>query len=102
VMLLRSGGCMTYSTCTMNSTENESMVNFILQEYPWMELIPLGVEESMGGCFGRPGWQGFGLNEEHRLLVRRFDPGDIEQDTMGFFVARFRKRSTVTGYEGST
>jgi methyltransferase NSUN6 len=102
VMLLRPGGCMTYSTCTMNSTENESMVNFILQEYPWMELIPLGVEESMGGCFGRPGLQGFGLNEVHRLLVRRFDPGDIEQDTMGFFVARFRKRSTVTGYEGST
>jgi methyltransferase NSUN6 len=96
VKLLRSGGSMTYSTCAMNSAENESMVSFIMQEYPLMELIPLGVTDSIHARFGRPGLPGFGLNEEHRLLVRRFDPGDAEQDTMGFFVARFRKRRTVT------
>ncbi|KAG7353458.1 Fmu Sun domain containing protein [Nitzschia inconspicua] len=92
VQLLKPGGIMTYSTCTMNNSENEMVVKHILIEYPSMDLISLGLTEEMEASFGRPGLGGFGLTEEQRLLVRRFDPGDAEQDTMGFFVARFRKK----------
>mmetsp|Transcript_18372 Transcript_18372/g.42384 ORF Transcript_18372/g.42384 Transcript_18372/m.42384 type:complete len:564 (+) Transcript_18372:48-1739(+) len=91
VKLLKVGGYMTYSTCTINGDENEGMVRHILQEYPCMELLPInlpsiGKEEN----FGLPGLDGFGLSLKERKFVRRFDPSSIG-DTMGFFVALFRK-----------
>lgn len=92
---------MTYSTCTMNSSENEKIVRHILTNYPSMELIPLGVAEGPGRNFGRPGLQGVGLTEEQRWMVRRFDPADEDQDTMGFFVARLRKHPTISRYIGA-
>jgi 16S rRNA C967 or C1407 C5-methylase (RsmB/RsmF family) len=87
---------MTYSTCTMNCSENEMVVNYVLAEHKSMELRPLDLSESMKKDFGRPGLEGFGLTEEQRMMVRRFEPGDADQDTMGFFVALFHKRATVT------
>lgn len=87
---------MTYSTCTMNSSENEAVIHHLLTNYPSMELIPLGVVENADGNFGRPGLQGVGLTEEQCCMVRQFDPADKDQDTMGFFVARLRKRTTTS------
>lgn len=86
VTLLKQGGFMTYSTCTINSAENEVMVHHILDVYPCMELFPINC------TLGRPGLPGFGLRDEERDKVRRFDPHDEEADTMGFFVALFRKK----------
>ena len=78
---------MTYSTCTINTGENESMVRYILDEYPMMELKP--IHTTIGG----PGWIGFGLNAEECQYVRRFDPTDATvDDSIGFFVAKFGKR----------
>lgn len=87
IRLLRPGGVMTYSTCTINTGENETMVRHILDEYPMMELQPIHI--SVGG----PGWVGFGLNAEDCQYVRRFDPTNASvDDSIGFFVAKFRKK----------
>jgi 16S rRNA C967 or C1407 C5-methylase (RsmB/RsmF family) len=79
---------MTYSTCTINTGENETMVRYILDQYPMMELLPIHTT-SIGG----PGWIGFGLNDDECQCVRRFDPTNTTlDDSIGFFVAKFRKR----------
>jgi 16S rRNA C967 or C1407 C5-methylase (RsmB/RsmF family) len=93
VKLLKPGGYMTYSTCTMNSTENEGVVKYVLQEYQSMELIALENAAIAGlGLLGRPGLDGYGLNEKQKMMVRRFDPGYGEADTTGFFVALFHRK----------
>lgn len=43
VALLKSGGTMTYSTCTFNSSENEEMVSYILSQHPSMKLVPIDI-----------------------------------------------------------
>lgn len=86
VSLLKPGGTMTYSTCTINSCENEGMVRHLLDEYSEMKLVDAGIG------LGQPGLPGVGLNESQRYLVRRFDPSDSAADTMGFFVAKFIKQ----------
>lgn len=85
VCLLKPSGIMTYSTCTMNASENEAMVRHILDNYPCMKLLPIRSK------LGQPGLAGYGLDKEERDKVRRFDPHDEEADTMGFFVALFKK-----------
>lgn len=81
---------MIYSTCTFHADENERMVRHILDEYPNLQLLPALPENIKVGI---PGLEGMGLNDTERSCVRRFDPDDSDQDTMGFFVAKFRKRN---------
>jgi len=85
IPLLKPGGTMTYSTCTINASENEDMVMFILSEFPSMKLVPMELP-------GLPGLPDRGLTDEECQMVRRFDPCD-EGDTMGFFLAKFVKSS---------
>jgi 16S rRNA C967 or C1407 C5-methylase (RsmB/RsmF family) len=86
VALLKPGGIMTYSTCTIHGFENEAMVRHVLDEYPIMELLPIDIN------LGLPGLGGFGLDERECSFVRRFDPADKKADTMGFFIAKFQKK----------
>jgi len=85
VPLLRPGGTLTYSTCTINACENEDMVKFILSEFPSMNLEPISADLP-----GLPGLAGRGLSDEECRMIRRFDPC-AEGDTMGFFLAKFTK-----------
>ena len=88
VELLKPGGIMTVSTCTIHWEENEGMVRYVLDGFRGvMQLVPLG--EIVEG-FGLEGLPGVGLNDEERGMVRRFDPSDGKGDTMGFFIAKFR------------
>jgi 16S rRNA C967 or C1407 C5-methylase (RsmB/RsmF family) len=86
VALLKPGGVMSYSTCTIHSLENEEMVRHILDKYPGMELVPIDFD------IGQPGLPGLGLDEHQCRCIRRFDPTD-KTDTIGFFVAKFRKKN---------
>eukprot|EP00934_Nitzschia_sp_Nitz4_P003932 Nitzschia sp. Nitz4//scaffold70_size99833//65652//67279//NITZ4_004601-RA/size99833-snap-gene-0.149-mRNA-1//-1//CDS//3329557153//3922//frame0 len=87
VALLKPGGFMTYSTCTISILENERMIRHILNQYPCMELV------EMDPCIGgQPGLPNVGLSDTERVKVRRFDPHNEEEDTMGFFLALLRKR----------
>ncbi len=85
VALLKPGGTLTYSTCTVNVCENEDMVKFVLSEFPCMKLVPISSELP-----GLPGLPNRGLTKEQCEMLRRFDPCD-EGDTMGFFLAKFVK-----------
>ena len=98
VQLLKPGGYMTYSTCTVTADENERIVSYVVERYgTMMELLPVPYQEhNIGG----PGLAGCGLTEDQRHKVRRFDPSKAlssfenespYSDTMGFFVAFFRK-----------
>jgi len=90
VALLKPGGFMTYSTCTISCEENEKMVHYILLNYPRMKLMPTNAN------IGRSGLGGCGLSDAQRELVRRFDPHDRDADTMGFFMAMFQKDLVAT------
>ncbi|CAE7578591.1 rsmF [Symbiodinium natans] len=71
--LLRPGGMLVYSTCTLNSQENESPCQRLLQEFPSAEVVhlrQLGLDATEDGFL--------------RLWPHSFD-------THGFFVACFRK-----------
>lgn len=88
VYLLKPGGTLVYSTCTINPEENERMVRHALDKYP-LELVPQNVH------VGSKGLPGQGLSEEEAALVQRFDPADTSLDTMGFFCAKFVKTRSI-------
>ena len=98
VTLLKPGtGILTYSTCTIVVAENEGMVRHILDQYPCMELVPVvdASEERSMKNFGCPGLANCGLTDNQRRCVRRFgypsSSSPVQDDTIGFFVAKFRK-----------
>lgn len=83
--LLKRGGMLVYSTCTLNPRENEEVVNHLLKKRPAVVNVwnpPLKWHE------GLTGWQGRDYDVQIRRC-RRFYPHEI--DSVGFFVARIGK-----------
>lgn len=70
---LRPGGVLVYSTCTLNSIENEEVCKYVLQK----DAKPLRTQELAGLC-------GPSFQEQLRVWPQSFD-------TEGFFLAAFRK-----------
>lgn len=60
VQLLRVGGVLVYSTCTIMVAENEDIVRWALQKYPQLKLV--AAEPLLGG----PGWPNEGLSDDQR------------------------------------
>ena len=83
VQLLKPGGVLVYSTCTLTAEENEAQVAHALDTHPCLELVP--AEPRLGSC----GRIGLGLSAELCALVQRFEPAAGGE---GFFIAKFRKR----------
>ncbi|BFZ09078.1 hypothetical protein BsWGS_12117 [Bradybaena similaris] len=92
VKLLKPGGVLVYSTCTITREENEDQVSRLLAKCSCMDLVAAPVK--LGGV----GLAGCDLTEEQRLKVQRFDPTSTESadiysiDTIGFFIAKFVKK----------
>jgi len=89
VRLLKEGGVLMYSVCTLNPGESEGMVRYALDSFPLQLEPPHRPELRLGG----PGLRGTNLSEAERMLVQRFDP--TEQDSNGFFLAKFRKTASL-------
>ncbi|CAH0715552.1 unnamed protein product, partial [Brenthis ino] len=95
VRVLKVGGKLVYSTCTVTVDENEGMVLWVLEKYPCLQLIP--AEPLYGG----PGLANVGLSHEQRVMVQRFGPEEdtlrpveeLYRNTIGFFIAAFKKVS---------
>lgn len=96
VELLKPGGTLVYSTCTIFCSENEANVKWILNRYEG-NLDLVAAEPFHGG----PGWSNVGLTEDERRLVQRFGPDvdplrlpshHILNDTVAFFIAKFLKK----------
>lgn len=94
VKLLKPGGTLVYSTCTIVPEENEEMVKWILDNYTDIKLVDTQPK------LGLPGLPNCGLNEEQCNKVQRFGPrfmvsspieNNVDSDTIGFFIAAFSK-----------
>ncbi len=85
--LLKIGGVMIYSTCTLAPEEDEMIVNFLLKNFDVeIEAINLPLKFRSGICE----WEGESLSGECKKCLRLY-PQDNNTD--GFFVARIRKLS---------
>ena len=94
--LLKRGGTLVFSTCTLNPDEGEAVVKFALEEFGDLELVQALPETVAVELLGECGVAGAGLSDEQRRLVRRFVPrarcSNVIQDTSAFFVSKFHKK----------
>lgn len=99
VRLLKKGGVLVYSTCTVTLEENEEQVAWALKTFPCLTLQPQEPHVGAGGMLGA------GLAPEQLHLLQRFSPelswdqagsadalhSRVDTDTIGFFIAKFLK-----------
>ncbi|XP_010475392.1 PREDICTED: putative methyltransferase NSUN6 [Camelina sativa] len=92
VQLVRVGGILVYSTCTINPSENEAVVRYALDKYRFLSLAPqhprIGGPGLVGRCEFPDGYIEEWLRPGEEELVQKFDPSS-ELDTIGFFIAKF-------------
>ena len=84
--MLKKGGTLVYSTCTLEPEEDEGVVDFLLKEFPdaKVEEIKLDIKRSPAVVE----FEGKKYNTEVKKCLRIW-PQD--NDTEGFFVAKIRK-----------
>lgn len=117
VQLLKAGGRLVYSTCSLNPIENEAVVSEVLRQYKDLELVD--VSDRLPGLIRSSGisnwkvqtkdgvWRNFGDAGVSRSLfppdateVERFNLDRCirvyphQQDTGGFFIAVFHKKDS--------
>ncbi|CAI9278851.1 unnamed protein product [Lactuca saligna] len=92
VQLVRPGGVLVYSTCTINPGENEALVRYALDTYKFLSLARQDPRIGGPGLIGRyessNGYSEEWLRAGEEDLVQRFDPSG-PHDTIGFFIAKF-------------
>lgn len=84
--VLKPGGVLVYSTCTLAPEENERVVNWLLQRRSSAEVIPIGIPAGREGVVR---WRDEVYSDQLRM-TRRFYPHEI--DSWGFYIAKIRKR----------
>ena len=85
--LLKVGGEMIYSTCTLAPEEDEMIVNHLIENFDIeVEKLTLPLKFRCGVCE----WEGEKLSSEVKECLRLY-PQD--NDTDGFFVAKVKKLS---------
>ncbi len=85
--LLKVGGEMIYSTCTLAPEEDEMIVNHLIENFDVeIEKLTLPLKFRCGVCE----WEGKELSGEVKKCLRLY-PQD--NDTDGFFVAKIKKLS---------
>lgn len=94
IRMLKSGGELIYSTCTLSVEENEAVINSIMKKLP-VTLEP--VELSVQSQDGFTDYKGEYFNES-LTLCRRIVPWEVKSE--GFFVARLRKNESIETPEG--
>jgi len=85
--ILKVGGEMIYSTCTLAPEEDEMIVNYLIENFDVeIEQIKLPLKFRCGVCE----WEGKKLSSEVKKCLRLY-PQD--NDTDGFFVSKIVKKS---------
>jgi NOL1/NOP2/sun family putative RNA methylase len=84
--VLKKGGCMVYSTCSLEPEENEMNINWLLENYDDVEL------EKINKDIGDPGLTNvFGKELRKEIsLCKRLWPH--KTGTQGFFIAKIRRK----------
>ncbi|XP_068666034.1 rRNA (cytosine-C(5))-methyltransferase NOP2C isoform X2 [Aristolochia californica] len=93
VQLVRPGGVLVYSTCTINPGENEALVRYALDTYGFLALASQHPRIGGPGLVGKCNLSDENFVEEwlrhgEEEFVQRFDPSS-PLDTIGFFIAKF-------------
>lgn len=87
LQLLKVGGILVYSTCTLAPEEDEMIVGFLIKNFDIeIEQIKLPLKFRCGVCT----WEGETLSPELKKCLRLY-PQD--NDTDGFFVTKIKKLS---------
>lgn len=82
IKMLSPGGKLVYSTCTFSPLENEGVCDYVLSNYPEMELIPI---------YAPYFTDGYNLEYSHDLTgTKRIFPHKNKGE--GHFVALFQKK----------
>ncbi|KAL6059863.1 putative methyltransferase nsun6 [Balamuthia mandrillaris] len=97
IALLKEGGTLVYSTCTINPLENEENVAYVLRTYPNMVLQ----QQASPFVLGMEGLAGTSLSPAERKLVQRFDPC-LQSEMTGFFIAQFKKMPSSSASSSSS
>ena len=89
--LVKPGGIVLYSTCTITVAENEKIVAWALKTYPNIQLlsVPEKLQELNISNVASPGYCIAELSYEQSNKLCRFDCGN---ETVGFFIACFKKK----------
>jgi 16S rRNA C967 or C1407 C5-methylase (RsmB/RsmF family) len=87
VDMLKPGGILIYSTCTISPAENEGIVAYALDKHKdTLRLIePSHTTQSSRSL------EVFGLGFKEASYARRFWPSGGPEDTVAFFYAKFLK-----------
>ncbi len=67
--LLRPGGNMVYSTCSLDPIENEAVVCEILQKCPWLKLIEIDAERILPSLICHRGIDNWPILDEKSEIV---------------------------------
>lgn len=101
--LLREGGVLVYSTCSLCRSQNEDIISSFLavETEAVLDPLPLPLQGVPAGTAGAPARPSLleapqspevPLGGRHRCCSARFDP--TASGTSGLFVARLRRRSS--------
>lgn len=94
---VKPGGILLYSTCTINRGENEEMVRWILENFPFEpksleDVLPAELllqRQRVRGLVKKP----LPLDESGQSACIQFLPGYMEGD--GFFFAKLRRKCEI-------
>lgn len=84
--LLKEGGVMVYSTCSLEPEEDESVVSYLLNKYPNAKTLPINIPIKRGEIITE--FDGKKFHDGVRNALRIW-PQD--NDTEGFFVCKIMK-----------
>ena len=95
IKMLKTGGELVYSTCTLTPEENELVVNKLLRRYPVkIEEISLPVEH-------RNGFTEYNGEQLHPDLNKAVRILPWEADSDGFFMIKLKKTAEIEPIEGA-
>jgi 16S rRNA (cytosine1407-C5)-methyltransferase len=85
IKMLKVGGELVYSTCTLTPEENEVIINILLEKYPVdIEPVNLPIKHSTG----LTKYNGIKLDKRLSRAIRIF-PWEVDSD--GFFLVKLKK-----------
>lgn len=85
--MLKPGGTLVYSTCTLEPEENECVIDWALNKYSNLEVLPIDLNIKSSGPVME--YNGVKFHEGVKNVLRLW-PQD--NDTEGFFICKIKKK----------
>jgi 16S rRNA (cytosine1407-C5)-methyltransferase len=89
VKMVKTGGEIVYSTCTLTPEENELIINYVINKFP---LEVLDIELPIKSTEAKTVYKGEKLNPELKK-AKRILPWEVNSD--GFFIVKLKKLDII-------